>query len=124
FVKSLVPLDVYAKASVVHRPKRLGDWKLKKWEAWEQERLMQEDAWRRIHQLEHGIMVHRQSMILEIKEMSQHLPDGIRQRISMEMDLVSQHLPDYPDQHPSPVPRRLNWVEKMQDKKKLERHEV
>ncbi|CAN6215386.1 unnamed protein product [Urochloa humidicola] len=72
--------------------------------------------------------VHRQLMILEIKEMSQHFPDGIQQRISMEMDLVSQHLPDYPDQHPSPVPRRLNWVEKMQDKKKLaarlERHEV
>ncbi|CAN6179703.1 unnamed protein product [Urochloa humidicola] len=128
FVKSLVPLDVYAKASVVHRPKRLGDWKLKKWEAWEQKRLMQEDAWRRIHQLEHRIMVYRQSMILEIKEMSQHFPDGIRQRISMEMDLASQHLPDYADQHPSPVPRRLNWVEKMQDKKKLaarvERHEV
>ncbi|CAL5045336.1 unnamed protein product [Urochloa decumbens] len=126
-VKSLVPLDVYANAAIAHRPKHL-EWKLKKWEAWEQESLMQEDAWRRTHQLEHRLMVHRQSMILEFKEMSQHLPDGIRQRICMEMDLVSQHLPDYPDRHQSPMPRRLNWVEKMEDRKKLaarvERHQV
>ncbi|CAL5045016.1 unnamed protein product [Urochloa decumbens] len=128
FVKSLVPLDVYAKAAIVHRPKRLGEWRLKKWKAWEQERVTQEVAWRRIHQKEHEWMAHRRAAVMEIKETSQGLPDGIQAQISMEMDRILQHLQDCPDQHRSPAQQRLNWVEMMQERKKLsarlERHKV
>ncbi|CAL5045337.1 unnamed protein product [Urochloa decumbens] len=117
-VKSLVPLDVYAKAAIVHRPKHL-EWKLKKWEAWEQDRLMQEDVWRTMHQIEHELMVLKQRMILEVKEKTQHFPDESQRRINMEVDLILQHMQDYPEQHPSPMLRRLNWVETMQERKKL-----
>ncbi|CAL5050467.1 unnamed protein product [Urochloa decumbens] len=128
FVKSLVPLDVYAMAAIVHRPKRFGEWRLKKWKAWEQERVTQEDAWRRILQKEHEWMAHRGAAVMEIKETSQGLPDGIQAQISMEMDRILQHLQDCPDQHRSPAQQRLNWVEMMQERKKLsarlERHKA
>ncbi|CAL5045014.1 unnamed protein product [Urochloa decumbens] len=105
-------------AAIVHRPKHL-EWKLKKWEAWEQDRLMQEDVWRTMHQIEHELMVLKQRMILEVKEKTQHFPDESQQRINMEVDLILQHMQDYPEQHPSPMLRRLNWVETMQERKKL-----
>ncbi|KAF8662278.1 hypothetical protein HU200_056483 [Digitaria exilis] len=127
-VKSLVPLDVYAKAAIVYRPKRLGEWKLKKWKEWEQERLMLEDAWRGVHQREHDWMGYRRSAVMEIKKMSQDLPDGIRQSLSLEMDRSLQHFPGSVDQLPNPIQKRHNWVEEIQDRKKLlarlERHEV
>ncbi|CAN6218095.1 unnamed protein product [Urochloa humidicola] len=97
-VKSLVPLDIYAKAAVVHRPKRQGGWKLKKWKVWEREIAKTEQMWREVHQIE-----------LDMLERTRHV--GIRAKE------ISQHLRD---EHPSPV-RRLNWVEKMEDMRKLEK---
>uniref|UniRef100_A0A0E0ILA6 F-box associated beta-propeller type 3 domain-containing protein n=1 Tax=Oryza nivara TaxID=4536 RepID=A0A0E0ILA6_ORYNI len=46
FVKSLVRLDAYKKASIVRRPKRQEGWELKKWEAWESNRCVLEDTWK------------------------------------------------------------------------------
>ncbi|KAJ1290109.1 hypothetical protein BS78_02G217500 [Paspalum vaginatum] len=121
-VKSLVPLDLYAKAAGVHRPRRQGGWKLKKWKPWEDERFKQEKVWRVIHQKEFGILERTERMVIRVKEVSQLLPDEmIRQYAIMEIDRILLHLPNCPEQHPSHV-RRLNWVEKMENMKNLEAH--
>ncbi|EEC84760.1 hypothetical protein OsI_31771 [Oryza sativa Indica Group] len=52
FVKSLVRLDAYKKASIVRRPKRQEGWELKKWEAWESNRCVLEDTWKDVQHLE------------------------------------------------------------------------
>lgn len=57
FVKSLVPLYVYGKAAIVHRRKRHGEWKLKKWKEWEAELFRVETLWSRMHQVEHELLV-------------------------------------------------------------------
>ena len=56
-VKSLVRLDLYAKAAVVHSPKRQGGWKLKKWKAWQYKVFDLEKTWRKIYQLEKACML-------------------------------------------------------------------
>ncbi|CAN6211047.1 unnamed protein product [Urochloa humidicola] len=120
FVKSLVPLYVYVKAGIVHRPKRHCRWKLKKWEAWEHGLFSTEKMWSRIHEMEHELMEARKTAIKAKKKISRHFADDvIWQRICLEIDQILQHLPDCPVPHPRPV-RRLNWVEKMRDKEKFQ----
>lgn len=57
-VKSVVPLDLYAKAAVVYRPKRQWGWKVKKWKIWERENAKLEKMRRRIHGLELDMLVY------------------------------------------------------------------
>ncbi|CAL5081978.1 unnamed protein product [Urochloa decumbens] len=120
FVKSLVPLYVYVKAGIVHRPKWHWGWKLKKWKEWEHQLFTTENSWRRICQMEHELLEARQTAAMVMKKISQHFADDvIWQRTRAEIDQILQHLPDCPVQHPRPV-RRLNWVEKVKDKEKFE----
>jgi F-box interacting protein len=53
FVKSLVRLDVYKKAGIVHRPKQRDGWEWKKWEKWQQQLSKNEKSWRDLYQYEH-----------------------------------------------------------------------
>ncbi|WVZ65320.1 hypothetical protein U9M48_014703, partial [Paspalum notatum var. saurae] len=121
-LKSLVPLDLYAKAAGVRRTKRQGVWKLKKWKAWEDVRFRQEKLWRMIHQKEVDILERTRHLVIGVKEVLQGLQDEvIWQNANREIDRILLHLPNCPEQHPSSV-RRLNWVEMMEDLKKLEKH--
>jgi hypothetical protein len=56
-VKSLVRLDIFKKAGIVHRPKQWEGWELKKWQFWEQNLYKIETMWCRVHQEEHKQMV-------------------------------------------------------------------
>jgi hypothetical protein len=56
-VKSLVCLDVYKKGGIVCRPKQEVGWKLKKWEAWENELCEVENMRREIQKFEHKFSV-------------------------------------------------------------------
>ncbi|KAL6839573.1 hypothetical protein ACP4OV_030512 [Aristida adscensionis] len=111
-VKSVVPLDVFAKAAIVRRP-RQGGWKLKKWKAWEHEFSRIEKLWTNIHEIELDVLERAQSAGMRAKEVLQHLPDEIiRQRKNNQIDEILKNLPDCPDERPRPI-RRLNWVEKI-----------
>ncbi|CAN6196346.1 unnamed protein product, partial [Urochloa humidicola] len=120
FVKSLVPLYVYVKAGIVHRPKQHWGWKLKKWKTWENQLFTTENFWSKICLMEHELLKTRQTAIMVMEKISRCFADDvIWQRTRVEIDQILQHLPDCPVQHSRPL-RRLNWVEKMQDKEKLE----
>ncbi|KAF8781049.1 hypothetical protein HU200_001021 [Digitaria exilis] len=56
-VKSLVRLDAYKKAGIIHGPKRQNGWELKKWEVWERELSHTMDLCGTIHQKELKISV-------------------------------------------------------------------
>jgi len=57
-VKSLVRLDLYAKATVVLSPKRQGGWKLKKWKAWHYKDFKLEKMLRNFYQIELEMLVY------------------------------------------------------------------
>lgn len=117
--KSLVHLDLYAKAAVVRRPKTQWGWKLKKWKVWQYKDFKLEKMLRNFYQIELDMLELKQHVRIRVMEMAQHLPDElIQQRVSMEIDRILQRLPDCPDPHPTPV-RRLNWVGRMENMKKL-----
>ncbi|TVU09948.1 hypothetical protein EJB05_43447, partial [Eragrostis curvula] len=122
YVKSIVPLDLYAKAAIVHSPKRKEGWRLKKWKSWEHGLSMIEKMWRIIHQEEHEMMEKTQLVAREATKVSQYFPDElIRQRVCIEIDQILQHLPVNSDQHTNPL-RRLNWVEMWRNLEKLKAH--
>ncbi|KAL6656202.1 hypothetical protein ACP70R_007028 [Stipagrostis hirtigluma subsp. patula] len=118
-VKSLVRLDAYKKAAIVHESRRREGWELKKWEAWEREISELEDTWRNIYQLEQNSLEVPRLLAMGVKGFLQYLPDEVfRQHINMEIDQILEHLPDCPEQHPRSL-RRLNWVERKRDHVKL-----
>jgi hypothetical protein len=56
--KSLVHLDLYAKAAVVRRPKTQWGWKLKKWKVWQYKDFKLEKMLRNFYQIELDMLVY------------------------------------------------------------------
>ncbi|XP_052167228.1 F-box protein CPR1-like [Oryza glaberrima] len=121
FVKSLVRLDSYKKASIVRRPKRKEGWELKKWEALESQRRKIEDIWKKVLQSEQYSIVTTKNLRTTINRLMQRLPDDEALKcIGMKIDQMLHYLPeDCPNQHPRSL-RRLNWVAQNQDMDNLE----
>ncbi|XP_047051699.1 uncharacterized protein LOC124657141 [Lolium rigidum] len=115
-VKSLVRLDIFKKAGIVHRPKQWEGWELKKWQFWEQNLYKIETMWCRVHQEEHKQMAFAQSMRIEFNRLLPRISDdAMRQYIGIKIDKI---LPAFSNQQARPL-RRLNWVEHKQDMDKL-----
>uniref|UniRef100_A0A0E0M2I5 F-box domain-containing protein n=1 Tax=Oryza punctata TaxID=4537 RepID=A0A0E0M2I5_ORYPU len=122
FVKSLVRLDAYKKASIVRRPKRQEGWELKKWEAWESKRCMLEDSWKDVQQLEQDYLVTPKNFHTVTNWLLLRQPDDEALKcISMRIDQMLCCLSDRPNQHPRPL-RRLNWLEQKQNLDDLKAH--
>uniref|UniRef100_A0A0E0IMF5 F-box domain-containing protein n=1 Tax=Oryza nivara TaxID=4536 RepID=A0A0E0IMF5_ORYNI len=100
FVKSLVRLDSYKKASIVRRPKRKEGWELKKWEAWESQRRKIEDIWKKVLQSEQYSIVTTKNLRTTINRLMQRLPDDEALKcIGMKIDQMLHYLPeDCPNQ--------------------------
>nr|XP_051190778.1 F-box protein CPR1-like [Lolium perenne] len=88
-VKSLVRLDIFKKAGIVHRPKQWEGWELKKWQFWEQNLYKIETMWCRVHQEEHKQMAFAQSMRIELNRLLPQISDdAMRQYIGIKIDQI------------------------------------
>uniref|UniRef100_A0ACD5XT19 Uncharacterized protein n=1 Tax=Avena sativa TaxID=4498 RepID=A0ACD5XT19_AVESA len=82
YVKSLVRLDAYKKAGIVHMPKRKEGWKLKKWKMWEHKLSRLEKLWRSAYGMQQRINVNAQVMGVAFNLNLPAPPDQVLQKIA------------------------------------------